>query len=101
MNFLITSFETLVSLVQDGIYITEVQGLHAGLNGISGDFSLSASGFLIKDGKLDHPVHEITIAGNFFDLLNQIEGIGNDLDFGPSNIGSPSLFVKSLAVAGE
>lgn len=96
-----TSFETLVSLVQDGIYITEVQGLHAGLNGISGDFSLSASGFLIKDGKLDHPVHEITIAGNFFDLLNQIEGIGNDLDFGPSNIGSPSLFVKSLAVAGE
>ena len=96
-----TSFDHLLTIIQNGLYITDVQGLHSGLNGISGDFSLSASGFLIKDGKLDDPIHEITIAGNFFDLLQQIEAIGNDLDFGPSNIGSPSLYIKSLIVAGE
>ncbi len=96
-----TSFDDLVTNIQDGLYITEIQGLHSGLNSISGDFSLSASGFLIKNGEIDTPIHEMTIAGNFFDLLEKIEEIGNDLDFGPSNIGSPSLAIKSLTVAGE
>ena len=43
----------------------------------------------------------MTIAGNFFDVLNHIVGVGNDLDFGPSNVGSPTLWIESLAVAGE
>lgn len=96
-----SSFEELLSNMNHGLYISEVQGLHAGLNAISGDFSLSASGFLIEDGQLSKPIHEITIAGNFFDLLLKIKGIGNDLDFGPSSIGSPSLWIDSLSVAGE
>lgn len=96
-----TSFDELVTTIHEGLYITDVQGLHAGLNSISGDFSLSAIGFLIKNGKITNPVHEITIAGNFFDVLKQIKGVGNDLDFGPSNIGSPSLWIESLTVAGE
>lgn len=96
-----TTFDEIIKQVENGIYITDVQGLHAGLNAISGDFSLSASGFLIENGEVTNPVHEITIAGNFFDLLHQIIGVGNDLDFGPSNIGSPTLYVQSLTVAGE
>ena len=43
----------------------------------------------------------MTIAGNFFDLLKNIKQIGNDLEFGPSTVGSPTLFIQSLAVAGE
>ena len=78
-----------------------MQGLHCGLNAISGDFSLSANGFLIENGQLTDPVHEMTIAGNFFDLLKNIKQIGNDLEFGPSTVGSPTLFIQSLAVAGE
>ena len=96
-----TSFDEILQQVSNGIYVTDVQGLHAGLNAISGDFSLSASGFLIEDGKVTKPVHEMTIAGNFFDVLNHIVGVGNDLDFGPSNVGSPTLWIESLAVAGE
>ncbi len=96
-----TSFDELVSTMKEGLYITDVQGLHAGLNSISGDFSLSASGFLIENGKITTPIHELTIAGNFFEVLQKIKGIGNDLDFGPSNIGSPSLWIDSLSVAGE
>jgi len=96
-----SSFNDLLASIKDGIYITDVQGLHSGLNQISGDFSLSATGFLIKDGTLSTAVHEITVAGNFFDLLKKIKGIANDLDFEASNIGSPSLWIESLIVAGE
>ncbi|MDE5977526.1 MAG: TldD/PmbA family protein [Turicibacter sp.] len=96
-----TSFDEILKQAGNGIYITDVQGLHAGLNAISGDFSLSASGLLIENGKLGTPVHELTIAGNFFELLHRIIGVGNDLDFGPSNIGSPTLLIESLTVAGE
>lgn len=95
------SLNDLLKTASNGIYITDVQGLHCGLNAISGDFSLSANGFLIEEGQLTRPVHEMTIAGNFFDLLKDIEQIGNDLAFGPSTIGSPTLLIHSLAVAGE
>ena len=88
------SFNEIIKQVNHGLYITDVQGLHAGLNAISGDFSLSANGFLIEDGQLTKPVHEMTIAGNFFDLLQSIVGIGNDLDFGASNVGSPNALGK-------
>lgn len=96
-----TSFDDLINDVKDGLLVTEVQGLHSGLNTISGDFSLSASGFLIKEGKIDRPVNQITIAGNYFDMLNDVEGLGSDLKFGLSAIGSPSLKIKKLSVAGE
>jgi len=95
------TFEELIDAIGDGIYITDIEGLHAGINPISGDFSLYASGFLIKDGKLSTPVDEITIADNFFNLLQKIEGIGNDLKFEASPIGAPSLWIKSLTVSGE
>ena len=51
-----TSFDELVTTIYEGLYITDVQGLHAGLNSISGDFSLSASGFLIENGKITTPL---------------------------------------------
>ena len=90
----------LAAGIQEGIYLTDVQGLHAGLNSISGDFSLSASGFMIRDGKLAEPIHEFTVGGNFFDLLLDIEAIGSDLEFGASNVGSPTLRIKKMTVAG-
>ena len=84
--------------------ITNLDGLHSGLNAISGDFSLSASGYEIENGKIKRPVEQITVAGNFFEMLKNIEEIGNDLKFGlpgASYIGCPSIKFKSLAVAGE
>jgi len=97
------SFDELCKQVGDGLIITELAGLHSGANGVSGDFSLSAKGFRIEDGKKTHAVEQITIAGNFFELLKDIEIVGNDLRFGiPGGacIGSPSFVVKSLSVAG-
>ena len=97
------TFSELCSYVGDGLLITELAGLHAGANGVSGDFSLSAKGFKLEDGKKTDAVEQITIAGNFYELLKDIECVGSDLKFGLPGaecIGSPSLFVKSLSVAG-
>ena len=89
----------------DGLYITELQGLHSGANMVSGDFSLAAKGFLVKGGNLDRPVEDITVAGNFFELLQNILETADDLRFGmPSGsacFGSPALLVSGLSIAGN
>ena len=95
------SRNSLFNFVNQGIYITEVQGLHSGLNTISGDFSLAASGYRIEDGKQSTPISNITISGNFFSLLNSIENLGNDLFFNLSGVGSPSLYLPNLTISGE
>lgn len=96
----ITEFEDLLSDINNGLLITDVAGLHSGANSISGDFSLAAEGFLIENGKITAPVEQITIAGNFYNLLSDVKDIGNDLKFNSSAIGSPSLAFDSIQVAG-
>ena len=91
----------LLADMGDGLVITEVSGLHAGANPISGDFSLIAQGYTVKDGKKDQPVEQITVAGNFYQLLKNIRAVGSDLTFPGSPIGSPSVDVGEIAVAGK
>ena len=95
------SLESLMENINEGIVITDFAGLHSGANSITGDFSLAAKGFYIKDGKREYPVEQITVAGNFFDLLKNIKLIGNDLKFPISSIGSPSVIVEGLSIAGK
>ena len=102
--FLAPGEKTLNELMQemgDGLVITEVSGLHAGANAISGDFSLIAQGYTVKDGKKDKPVEQITVAGNFYQLLKNIRAVGSDLQFPGSSIGSPSVDVGEISVAGK
>ena len=93
--------EDMFTLAQEGIYVTEVTGLHAGANPVSGDFSLSSRGFLIREGKKGAPVKNFTVSGNFFALLKDIERVGTDLDFGTETYGSPSVLVRNISVAGK
>ena len=92
------SFDKVIENIKEGIFITDFAGLHSGLNTISGDFSLAGEGFYIKDGKIDRPLNQITISGNFFDLLKNIEDIANDIKFSFSSVGSPSIMVEGLKV---
>lgn len=94
-------FNALIKDIKKGVYITDLVGLHAGVKAVSGEFSLQASGFKIKDGKIDHPVKMIVVSGNFFEMIDQVEKIGSDLKFGLSNIGSPSVHIKALMIGGE
>ena len=92
------SFDKVIENIKEGIFITDFAGLHSGLNTISGDFSLAGEGFYIKDGKIDRPLNQITISGNFFELLKNIKDIANDIKFSFSSVGSPSIVVEGLKV---
>ena len=94
----------MIGSMDRGILITDIHGLHAGINPTSGDFSLSSVGLLIEEGKIVRPLSEITMAGNLYTMLNEIEGIGNDRKFsypGSNYFGSPSIKIKSLAISGK
>lgn len=93
--------EMLLQDMQNGLLITDISGLHAGANTISGDFSLLAEGFCIENGKKTYPVEQITIAGNFYKLLKEIKEVGSDLFFAQSGKGSPSVRVTKMDIAGE
>ena len=92
----VKSFEELLKDVNEGILITDFAGHHSGLNSISGDFSLAAEGFIIENGKKGRALNQMTVAGNFFEVLKNIEEVGNDIRFSLSSTGSPSVIIKNL-----
>lgn len=93
----LTLEEMLAKDLRDGVYVTSVSGLHAGLNSQSGDFSLEAQGFLIKDGKIAQPLGLITVAGNLIKLFENVVLVGGDSKSLPSGMSVPSLKIKSLS----
>jgi PmbA protein len=99
------SLEDAVKTEGRAIILTSLQGLHSGANPVSGDFSLAASGYLIEDGKITIPVEQITVSGNFYDMLLNTEEVLSDLEFGipagASCCGSPSLVIKEMAISGK
>lgn len=90
------TFDDLLGVTGNGVLITDFAGLHSGLNSISGDFSLAAEGYVIENGKKGKAVNQMTVAGNFFELLKDIEEIGKDTKFSLSGTGSPSILIKKL-----
>lgn len=97
----VNSLEEMTKKIDKGLIITDLAGLHSGANSITGDFSLAAKGFYVENGVKTHPVEQITVAGNFFTLLTDIEEVGSDLKFPMSSVGSPSVMIKELSIAGE
>lgn len=95
------SKDDIIATVEDGVYITDVTGLHAGLNPISGDFNVQSSGFLIKNGKIDAPITLFVLSGNFLEMLNNVEIIGNDLEEEFLSTAAPTIKVKSFQISGK
>lgn len=96
-----STLDEILASCQKGIYITNVQGAHAGVNAVSGDFSLQSSGYYIEDGKKVKPVALITVAGNFLEMLKDITMVANDLKMSYYGVTSPSIKVKSMTVSGS
>ena len=96
--------EELFALAGNGIYVTELKSFSA-TNTVTGDFSIESAGFLIENGKLGKFVKSFTIAGNFFELLKNIEALSNDLQVKSSGIfrgfAAPDALIKNLSVAGK
>lgn len=97
--------DELLSLAGEGIYVTEIKGLHAGANAITGDFSLESAGFMIRGGRLAEAVKSFTVAGNFFELLKSITALGDKIERGVQTgftaFGSPDVLVPDMSVAGK
>src|SRR3712207_7377181 len=86
----------------DLLYVTDVVGLHSGVNPVSGTFSVGASGRLIEGGELGTPVREITIASDLVSMLRAVQAVGSEsrwVPFGGSVKAAP-LLIGEMAVSG-
>lgn len=94
--------EELMSEMGEGFRVRELQGVHVGLNPVTGEISVGAKGVMVKDGAPAGAFREMTIAGTFEGLLRGIVGIGNDMRFTPlmGGIGAPSILIEGLVVGG-
>tara|TARA_A100001234_G_scaffold11147_1_gene9235 strand:+ start:352 stop:1668 length:1317 start_codon:yes stop_codon:yes gene_type:complete len=91
------SYKDLLNSSSKSLYITETIG--HGSNIVSGDYSVGATGFLVENGEFKYPINEITIAGNFKDMFQNIT-LANDLDFKYST-NSPTMMIEGMVVAGK
>ncbi|WLD58656.1 TldD/PmbA family protein [Salinispirillum sp. LH 10-3-1] len=81
--------------------LTDLQGTHSGANAISGDFSFGASGYLCRNGERIQPVRGITVAGNFYDMLNRINAIGDTARWNwQRSMLMPSLRFADMSISG-
>lgn len=94
-----TSAEQIIKEVKNGLYVTEVMGMHTA-NPISGDFSLGAAGIWIENGQLTKPVRGVAIAGNIMELLGAVDAVGSDLEFFGGK-GAPTIRVASMSLSGS
>ena len=95
------SLNELFAEVGNGVYITDVSGLHAGLNPQSGNFSLQSTGFMIENGKKGHPLDLITVSGNLLEIFKDVLEVGNDVTISPSGVSAESILIKKIAVSGK
>lgn len=83
------------------LWLTQLQGVHSGANALSGDFSFGASGYLLRAGQRVQPVRGITVAGNFYQMLQQIEAIGAEQHWNWARSSfMPTLRFPSMAISG-
>lgn len=75
------------------------KGLYAGINQINGNINLQAQGYIVKNSKKILPIKLFTITTNIYELLNNIEEIGNDLYFISVKCSSPSLLLDSISIS--
>ena len=87
----------------DGLYVTDVAGLHSGVNPVSGTFSVGASGRLIENGEFGAPVREITIASDLVSMLKAVRFVGFEARWVPfgGSVKTPPLMVAEMAVSGS
>jgi PmbA protein len=97
------AFEQLLAEVGDGVYITEVAGLHSGVNPVTGRYSVGASGRAIRGGELAEPLREFTIAGDLLGTLAGVRAVGAESRWVPfgGSVRSSALLVDEMAIGGS
>ena len=88
------SRDELMAAFPEAVLVTELIG--QGVNGVTGDYSRGAAGFMIRGGQIAEPVAEITIASNLLDMFATLEP-GSDLEF-RRGVDSPTLLIPEMMV---
>jgi PmbA protein len=91
--------QELLREVDSGLYVTALLG--HGTDPVTGELSAGANGLWIEKGELTHPVQEVTVAGNLLQMLQDLDGIGSDLQFRGGSVGAPTVRFRQLTVSGE
>jgi PmbA protein len=97
-----TEPEAIISEVERGLYVTNTMNV-GGINPVSGDFSVGASGLWIENGRLARPVTGVTVGSTLGEILQNIVEVGNDLRFLPfaGAIGAPTIRVEGMIIGGR
>jgi PmbA protein len=93
------TFEGILGRAEGGVLIQDVSGVHSGVNPISGEFSVGATGLRIGGGALGEPLREMTIASTLPEMLKGISGVGDDLRFF-SSVGTPTIMIEGMTLGG-
>ena len=94
------NIEELLKELDNGIYITDFMGsMSSAINIVNGQISLQVFGFIVKDGKIIKGFEPAIMTTTIFELLSNIETIGNDLVFTNTNCASPSILIKDISIA--
>jgi PmbA protein len=93
----------LLAQAGEGVYVTDVAGLHSGVNPVTGVFSVGASGRIIRDGQLAEPVREFTIAGELVAMLSAVSAAGAEARWVPfgGSVSTPPLLIAEMAISGS
>ena len=92
------SLEQLCALNNKCLLVTQLEG-HAGCNPVSGDISIGIQGFLLENGRRIQPVDSVTVAGNFFNVLQNIRGSGNAYQPELTYSFIPALLIEGLTIS--
>ncbi|MFM7263087.1 MAG: metallopeptidase TldD-related protein, partial [Acidimicrobiales bacterium] len=92
--------EQLIAGIDEGVLIDSVQGLHSGVNTVSGDFSTGATGLMIRNGRTAEPLREFTIASTLQRMLQNVQAIGGDVDWLPMRAAGVSLVISDVTMSG-
>lgn len=93
----------LLAEAGNGIFVTDVAGLHSGVNPVTGVFSVGASGRAIRDGELAEPVREFTIAGDLVSMLGSVKAAGSESRWVPfgGSVSTPPLLIGEISISGS
>jgi PmbA protein len=89
------SRDELLASVPEAVLIIELIG--QGVNGVTGDYSRGAAGFMVRGGEIAEPVAEITIAGNLIHMFASLEP-ASDLEL-RRGVDAPTILVPEMTVA--
>src|SRR5581483_9759992 len=90
----------LLASLDDGVCVQDVSGLHSGVNPVSGDFSVGATGLAVRNGALAEPFREATIASTLQRMLLDVAEVGADIEWLPGGPAGVTLVVHDVSLGG-